>query len=57
MSPGAEDVLQLLPADVDLGVLDVLRLVVEGAAVDADDGPLAVEDPRELLAEAAADAR
>ena len=44
---GAEDVLQLLPAEVDLRVLDVLRLVGEGAPVDADDAALAVEHARE----------
>ena len=47
MSLGAEDVLQLLAPDVDLLVLDVLRLVGEGAAVDADDGALAVEHARD----------
>ena len=47
---GAEDVLELLAADVDLGVLDVLGLVEEGAAIDADDGALAVKHARELLA-------
>ena len=38
-------------------VVDVLRLVGERAAVDPDDAALAVEDAREALAEAAADAR
>ncbi len=55
--PGAEDVLEFLPADVDLRVIDVLRLVGEGPPVDPDDAPLPVEDAREALAEAAADAR
>ena len=55
--PGAEDVLQLLASDVDLRVLDVLRLVGEGAPVDADDAALAMKDARELLAEPPADAR
>ncbi len=53
----SEDVLELLPPDVDLGVLDVLGLVEEGASIDADDGALAVKHARELLAEASADAR
>ena len=54
---GPEDVLQLLPPDVDLGVLDVLRLVEEGAAVHAHDAPLAVEHAGQVLAETTADAR
>ncbi len=54
---GPEDVFELLPADVDLSVLDVLGLVVERPAIDADDGAVAVEHARQLLSEAAADAR
>ena len=49
----AKDVLQLLSADVDLRVLDVLGLVGERPAVDADDASLAVEHARELLARGA----
>ncbi len=52
----AEDVLRLLAADVELVVLDVLGAAVEGAAVDADDGHLAVEAARQAAAQAAADA-
>jgi hypothetical protein len=55
--PRAEDVFQLLATDVDLGVLDVFRLVVEGAPVDPDDWAFAVKHARELLAETPADAR
>src|ERR1019366_7424792 len=51
-----EYVFELLPANVDLGVLDVFRLVEKGASIDADDGSLAVQHARELLAEATADA-
>ena len=54
---GAEDVLQLLAPDVDLGVVDVLGLVDEGSPVDADDAALAVKHAREVLAEPPADAR
>ena len=56
--PLPEDVLELLAPDVDLLVLDVLRLVGEGAAVDADDLALAMEQrARRRLPEPAADAR
>jgi hypothetical protein len=51
-----EDVLGLLAADVELVVLDVLGAAVEVAAIDADDGQLAVEAAGEAPPETAADA-
>ena len=52
-----EDVLRLLAADVDLLVLDVLRLVRERAPIDADHAALAMQDAHHALAEPAARAR
>jgi hypothetical protein len=53
----AKDVLELLSADIELDVMNVLGPVDERSPVDADDRTLTVQDPSEALAEAAADAR
>jgi len=53
---GSHDVLELLAPQIDLRVLDVLRLVGEGPAVDAEHEPVAMEPAREPSAEPAADA-